>query len=74
MNTPQLRQDSFSLLNAAIVFNSADERWEAILAGRNLADEDYLITGNSAFATAASYVEQVYGRPRSWWVSLEYSF
>lgn len=74
VNTPQLKQDSFSLVNAAIVFNSADEHWEAILGGRNLTDEDYLITGNSAFATAASYVEQIYGRPRQWWLSLEYSF
>ncbi|MGI9343983.1 MAG: TonB-dependent receptor, partial [Gammaproteobacteria bacterium] len=74
VNTPQLKQDSFSLVNAAIVFNSADDHWEAILGGRNLTDEDYLITGNSAFTTAASYVEQVYGRPREWWISLEYGF
>jgi outer membrane receptor protein involved in Fe transport len=51
-----------------------DEHWEAILGGRNLTDEEYLITGNSAFQTAASYVEQVYGRPAEWWLSLKYIF
>ncbi len=74
VNTPQLKQDSYHMLNAALVYTSADEHWEAILGGRNLLDEDYLITGNSAFKTAASYVEQVYGRPREWWLSLKYDF
>jgi iron complex outermembrane receptor protein len=74
VNTPQLKQDSYHLVNAALIFQSADEHWEAILGGRNLTDEEYLITGNSAFQTAASYVEQVYGRPREWWLSLKYIF
>ncbi|MDJ0927245.1 MAG: TonB-dependent receptor [Gammaproteobacteria bacterium] len=74
VNTPQLRQDDYHLLHAALIFQSNDEHWEVILAGRNLTDEDYLITGNSAFTTAASYVSQVFGRPREWQASLKYSF
>jgi iron complex outermembrane receptor protein len=74
VNTPQLKQDSYHLVNAALIYQSLDEHWEAILGGRNLTDEEYLITGNSAFQTAASYVEQVYGRPAEWWLSLKYIF
>ena len=74
VNTPQLKADSYNLVNAAVILNTNDDRWEAIVGIRNLTDEEYLITGNSAFATAASYVEQVYGRPQYWWASLQYNF
>jgi outer membrane receptor protein involved in Fe transport len=53
---------------------SAARRWQLTLATRNLLDETYLVTGNSAFETAAAYVEQVYGRPREFLVSLSYEF
>jgi outer membrane receptor protein involved in Fe transport len=49
-------------------------RWQLTVATRNLLDETYLVTGNSAFDTAAAYVEQVYGRPREFFVSLSYDF
>ena len=51
-----------------------DGPWQLIVATRNLFDEIYLVTGNSAFDTAAAYVEQVYGRPREFLVSLSYEF
>ena len=74
VNTPQLKADSYNLVNAAVVLNTNDDRWEGIVGIRNLTDEEYLITGNSAFQTGAAYVEQVYGRPQYWWVSLQYNF
>jgi iron complex outermembrane receptor protein len=74
VNTPQLKQDSYHMLNAALTLETNDGQWEAVLAFRNILDEEYLITGNSAFQTAASYVEQVYGRPFEWSISLEYKF
>ena len=74
VNTPQLLQDSYSLLDAALILESFDEHWRVILAGKNLTDETYLITGNSAFITATGYVEQVYGRDTEWWISAKYSF
>ena len=40
----------------------------------NLFDETYLVTGNSAFDTAAAYVEQVYGRPREVLAMFSYGF
>ena len=74
INTPQLFQDDYTLLNAAITLQTNDGRWESTLAFRNITDEEYLITGNSAFRTAASYVEQVYGRGSEWYLSVQYNF
>jgi len=74
VNTPQLFQESYHLLNAAATLRTNDQKWEAILGLRNILDEEYLITGNSAFATAASYVEQVYARDFEWMLSLKYNF
>jgi iron complex outermembrane receptor protein len=74
VNTPKLKQQAFHMLNAALTFRSSDEHWEGTLAFRNILDEAYLTTGNSAFATAASYMEAVYGRPFEWGVSVRYNF
>jgi len=74
VNTAQLFQDDYHMLNAAISLQTNDDKWEAVAAFRNILDEEHLITGNSAFQTAASYVEQVYGRPFEWYLSLQYNF
>lgn len=74
VNTPQLFQDDYGLLNASVTLQTTDGRWEGMAGVRNITDEEFLITGNSAFGTAASYVEQVYGRPRAWFVSVQYNF
>ena len=70
VNTPQLFQDGYHLLNASITLATEDGRWEAVSAFRNLTDERYLVTGTSAFGTAAAYVEQIYGRPFEWSFSI----
>jgi len=74
VNTPQLKQDSYHLLNASLVFDGSDGHWQAVLAGNNLTDETYLVTGISAFDTAASYLEGIYGRPAEWSLRVKYSF
>ena len=74
VNSPQIRQPAFHLVNASLAFVPRDDRWQLTVATRNLLDETYLVTGNSAFDTAAAYVEQVYGRPREFLVSLHYEF
>jgi len=74
VNSPQIRQSAFHLVNASLAYVPAAGRWEVTLAARNLLDETYLVTGNSAFDTAAAYVEQVYGRPRELLVSFGYEF
>lgn len=74
INSVQLIQESYQLLNGAINFVTNDERWEMSLNFRNITDELYLVTGNSAFGTSGSYVEQVYGRPFEWGFSVKYNF
>ncbi|MEJ8567713.1 TonB-dependent receptor [Elongatibacter sediminis] len=74
INSPQLFQDDYTLLNAAITLQTLDGKWEGTLAFRNITDEVYLITGTSGFATASSYVEQIYGRPSEWFLSAQYNF
>ncbi|MYE69519.1 MAG: hypothetical protein F4087_07430 [Gemmatimonadetes bacterium] len=71
VNTPQLFQEGYHLLHATIGLASADGRWEVVSAFRNLTDERYLLTGTSAWGTAAAYLEQVYGRPFEWSVALK---
>ncbi len=72
VNSPSIRQGPQGLLNAVVRFESADQRWVATLSGRNLLDEAFLITGNSAFDTAAAYVEQVFDRGRDVQLSIKY--
>ncbi|HLF32204.1 MAG TPA: TonB-dependent receptor [Xanthomonadales bacterium] len=74
INDPRLFQDDYALLNAAVSLQTNDGKWEGLLAFRNITDEQYLITGNSAFGTSASYVEQIYGRPSEWYLAVQYNF
>ncbi len=72
VNSPAIRQGAYGVLNAVLRFESVDRRWVATLSGRNLLDETYLITGNSAFDTAAAYVEQVFDRGRDLQLAIKY--
>jgi iron complex outermembrane receptor protein len=74
VNDPRIRQPAYSLLNASVALRTPDDRWRIALAARNLLDETFLLTGNSAFGTAAAYVEQVYARPRETVLTVEYGF
>ena len=74
VNDPRVSQSAYELLNASVALNNPDQRWRVALAMRNLLDETFLITGNSAFGTAAAYVEQVYARPRETVLTFEYGF
>ena len=74
VNSPEIRQSAYQLMSASIMWRDPDDRWRVTLASRNLLDETYLVTGNSAFETAASYVESVYGRPREVLLTLDYEF
>ncbi|MCB1695056.1 MAG: TonB-dependent receptor [Pseudomonadales bacterium] len=74
LNDPRLYQDSYHLLNASIVMETNDGRWESMLGFQNITDEEYLITGTSAWLTSAAYVEQVYARGASWSLYVQYNF
>lgn len=74
VNEPRLFQDDYTLLNAALALHTNDGRWQGVLAFRNITDKEYLITGNSAFRTSASYADNLYGRPAEWSLSVQYNF
>ncbi len=74
INSPQLYQESYHLLNAGVMLESTDGRWEAFLGARNLLDEEFLVSGASAFNTPASYLELVYDRGFEWSASFRLNF
>jgi len=74
INTPQIRQDPYHLVNLSLALDLPGGHWQVIAALRNALDETWLVTGNSAFDTAASYVEQVWSRPRQWEFTVRYTF
>jgi iron complex outermembrane receptor protein len=74
VNSVQIRQAPYTEVNASLAWNLPGDRWQLVAAVRNLLDETWLVTGNSAFDTAASYVEQVWSRPRQWELIVRYDF
>ena len=73
INTPEVKQDAYGLLYAAAVFESNNRHWQVTLFGDNLTDEEYVLGAGSnkpdfglAWAT--------YARPRTWGLSVRYSF
>lgn len=69
-NRPPLNQDSYSLWNAAIGFESADGAWFASLSGKNLTDEEYLASGD--FVSGMMFGS--YALPRTWALNVERRF
>jgi iron complex outermembrane receptor protein len=74
VNSPEMTQDAYHLLNASMALQTNDGHWEGVLALRNLLDEKYLITGTSSAATAIGYIEQIYARGFEWSISIKYNF
>jgi len=74
VNTPQLFQDSYSIINAAIIVQSEDSAWEFMLSGRNLSDETILVSGSSGYETASGYLTATHARKREWSLSAKYNF
>ena len=69
-NTPLLVQPAYTLLNLSLTWRDAADAWSVTAAGRNVADETYIITG---FANNNG-VEGVYGMPATWSLSVRRNF
>ena len=74
VNTPQLVQKSYDIVNAAVTLLSDDGRWELMLMGRNLTDETILVSGSSGYESASGYSTGTYARGTEWALSAKYSF
>lgn len=64
-------QDSYDLLGAGISYTSRDSRWWVNLYGKNLDDEDYVLTEFFARVTGSL---QVYAPPANWGLQLGVRF
>lgn len=60
----------YSLINASIGYTSPDERWQALLFGRNLANTEYLVS-TGAFTAVPSGTP---GDPRTYGIRLIYTY
>jgi len=71
-NSPEIRQESYSLINANVRWTSADEKYEVTLGGTNIADEKYLVSG--IVGDAFQSYEGVYARGSEWYLKMLYNF
>ncbi len=71
-NTPLLKTDSYDLVNASVRWTDPGENWSVILSGRNLGDEEYLVTG--VYGTAFQVFEGVFDRGRQWQLEVRRQF
>ncbi|MEM1411891.1 MAG: TonB-dependent receptor [Pseudomonadota bacterium] len=74
VNDERIRQDPYHLLNLSLTWDLPSGQWQLFAALRNALDGEYLLTGNSAFTTAAAYIEQVWARPREWQLGATWRF
>lgn len=73
VNTPQLKQPAYSLVNARITYAPSEANWTLSALVTNLTDTRYIVGGLSTLGSFG-IVEAVYGRPREWGISLDYEF
>jgi iron complex outermembrane receptor protein len=72
-SSENLAQEGYSLVNAAIMFQSADEDWELMLGAKNLTDKEYR---THAFDLSAFPGVELgyYNAPRTYTLSATYKF
>ena len=71
-NTPLLQTDSYDLWNASARWTNLEGDWTVLLTGRNLGDEEYLVTG--VYGTAFQAFEGSFDRGRQWLLEVSKSF
>ena len=67
LNTPNLHRPSSENLNAAIRYQSPEQKYEVVVGGTNLTDDRYLVTGS--INEAAGEHVGTYNPPRQWYVT-----
>jgi len=73
INTPEIRQPGYGLLSASLTLESANQRWRAMLAGRNLTNERYFTSGY-ADLPISGIAEVLMARRREWSLTLHHQF
>lgn len=71
LNSPILRQPAYGLLGGQVAFTH-DNRWSFAVWGKNLTDEEYIISGDDNIY--AGFREANFGTPRTYGVTMRYEF
>jgi len=71
-NTELLKTDSYELIDASLRWQNAAQDLSVVLAGRNLTDEEFLVTG--VYGTAFQSYEAMFDRGRQWRLELRKDF
>jgi iron complex outermembrane receptor protein len=71
-NTELLKTDAYDVYDASVRWVSAADDLSVVLSGRNLGDEEYLVTG--VYGTAFQAIEGMYDRGRQWLLEVRKDF
>jgi iron complex outermembrane receptor protein len=71
-NTPELEEDQQNLYDASLTWEAPSGDWRVILAGKNLTDRTYIVSG--ATVPMAGVTEANFARGRTWALSVERNF
>jgi iron complex outermembrane receptor protein len=71
-NTELLKTDAYDLYDASVRWVNAADDLSVVLSGRNLGDEEYLVTG--VYGTAFQAIEGLYDRGRQWLLEVRKDF
>jgi iron complex outermembrane receptor protein len=71
-NTELLKTDAYELIDASLRWQNAAQDLSVVLAGRNLTDEEFLVTG--VYGTAFQSYEAMFDRGRQWRLELRKDF
>lgn len=74
-NTVEVAQnDTVTVVNTSIKLAAPDQGWALVVGLNNATDELYPVAGNASLSTSTGYAENIYARPRNWFVELNYAF
>lgn len=71
-NTPLFIEPDLHLFNGSVTFSHPSGQWDVVLAGRNLTDEIYIVSGFDQ--PGVGFTEATYSRPREWSATFKYRF
>ncbi len=71
-NTPALEEDQQNLYDASLTWEDPSGKWRVTLAGKNLTDRTYIVSG--ATVPMAGVTEASFARGRTWALSVERNF
>jgi iron complex outermembrane recepter protein len=71
-NTPALEEDQQNLYDASLTWEDPSGKWRVILAGKNLTDRTYIVSG--AAVPMAGVTEASFARGRTWALTVERNF